>query len=253
MAKHVEKKERLHKVMAEAGVASRRQCEEMIRQGLVRVNSHIPETFPVLVDVATDRITVNGRALRIAPKVYYLLYKPKNILCTNFDPQGRTRAVDLLGKIPFRVFPVGRLDADSKGLIIMTNDGELTNLLTHPRYGVLKSYVAEIDGLLTQEEIDKLEKGVRLSHGKAGAEKISITHRGRHRTRLEITLREGQNRQIRRMLAHLGHEVRDLTRIRIGPLSLRGMQPGMYRPLSKSEVEKLIRSAQKPKAGQKRD
>jgi 23S rRNA pseudouridine2605 synthase len=244
--------ERLHKVMAEAGVASRRQCEEMIRDGQVRVNGHIPETFPVLVDLETDRVTVNGRLMRFAPKVYYLLYKPKNVICTNADPQGRTRAVDLLGKMPWRVYPIGRLDADSKGLIILTNDGELTNLLTHPRYGVMKTYSVEIDGTMGEEEIARLKKGIRLSEGKASAEKIEVTNRGRWRTRLEITLREGQNRQIRRMLAHLGHKVQDLTRIRLGPLTLKGLQPGMYRTLSKVEVEKLFHTARRPGAGKKR-
>jgi 23S rRNA pseudouridine2605 synthase len=245
--------ERLHKLMAEAGVASRRQCEEMIRDGQVRVNGHIPDKFPVLVDPETDRITVNGRILRFAPKVYYLLYKPKNVICTNADPQGRTRAIDLLGRIPWRVYPVGRLDADSKGLILLTNDGEMTNLLTHPRYGIMKTYAVEIDGTLDEIEIAKLKKGIRLSEGKASAEKIEVTHKGRFRTRLEITLREGQNRQIRRMLAQMGHKVRDLTRIRMGPLTLKGLQPGMYRTLSKMEVGKLFQTGRMPGAGKKRE
>jgi 23S rRNA pseudouridine2605 synthase len=240
-------KDRLQKVMADAGIASRRHCEEMIRDGLVKVNGQVMTKLPVIVDPQQDRITVSGRQLRFEPKVYFLQNKPKNIVCTNYDPQGRPRAIDLLRGVKERVYPVGRLDADSKGLLILTNDGELANLLTHPRYGVVKTYVAEIEGKITGEDLAKLMKGMYLPQGRASAEAVKILRRGPKRSLLEITLREGRNRQIRRMLVRLGHPVRQLTRIRIGRLTLRGLGPGKCRPLTDAEVKSLCRSVQSKK------
>jgi len=237
-------KERLQKVMAEAGIASRRHCEQMIREGLVKVNGKVVTKLPVLVDVQQDRIIVSGRRLKFEPKVYYLQNKPRKVVCTNYDPQGRRRAVDLLSGVKERVYPVGRLDADSKGLLILTNDGELANLLTHPRYGVVKTYVAEIDGKITGEALGKLKKGMYFAEGRASAEDVRILRRGPKRSLLEITLREGRNRQIRRMLLRLGHPVRQLTRVRIGRLTLRGLGPGKSRPLTDAEVKSLRKSVQ---------
>ena len=231
--------ERLQKVMAEAGIGSRRHCEEIIRQGLVKVNGSVVEKLPVLVDPQRDKIIVDGRRLKFEPKVYYLLHKPKKVVCTNYDPQGRTRAIDLLSNVKQRIYPVGRLDTDSKGLLIMTNDGELAQKLTHPRFGVSKTYVAEIAGSITGAEIEKLKKGMYLPQGKASVENVKIMRRGPKRSMLEITLREGRNRQVRRMLARLGHPVRQLTRVRNGRLTLRGLGPGKYRPLKPAEVNAL--------------
>ncbi|MBN1844572.1 MAG: rRNA pseudouridine synthase [Sedimentisphaerales bacterium] len=231
--------ERLQKVMAQAGVASRRHCEEMIREGLVSVNGKVCTELPILVDTARDRIRVAGRRLHVEPKVYFLLHKPKKVVCTNYDPQGRRRAVDLLTGVKQRVYPVGRLDTDSRGLLILTNDGELTEQLTHPRHGVVKTYVAEISGLITAEQVDQLKKGMYFESGKATAERVKILRRGPKRSLLEIALREGRNRQIRRMLSRLGHPVQELTRVRIGPLTLRGLGPGKFRPLQPKEVQRL--------------
>lgn len=244
-------KERLQKVMAEAGIASRRHCEQMIRDGLVKVNGEFVTEFPILVDPQCDRIIVSGRRLRFEPKVYFLLNKPKSVVCTNSDPQGRRRAIDLLVGVKERVYPVGRLDTDSKGLLILTNDGELANLLTHPRYGVVKTYVAEIDGRIEGESISKLKKGMYFAEGRATAEDVRILRRGPKRSLLEITLREGRNRQIRRMLLRLGHPVRQLTRVRIGRLTLRGLGTGKSRPLTHAEVKSLRRSVQEAKKSKK--
>jgi len=244
--------ERLQKVMAAAGIASRRHCEEMIRQGEVTVNGKLVEDLPVMVDPAKDRIVVAGRRLRTEQKVYFLLNKPKKVVCTNFDPQGRRRAIDLLTRVKQRVFPVGRLDTDSRGLLIMTNDGELANQLTHPRYGIIKTYVAEIEGSLSPEEITKLKKGIHLEQGKAAMGKIKIVRRGPKRSLLEISLREGRNRQIRRMLLRLGHPVKHLTRTRIGPLSLRGLGPGKFRPLTAREIKSLQNLVQPTKTSKRR-
>jgi len=230
--------------MAEAGVASRRQCEEMICQGLVKINGTVVNKLPVFVEPTCDVIVVSGVRLKIEPKVYYLLNKPKKVVCTNSDPAGRLRAVDLLKNVKFRVYPVGRLDTDSKGLLIMTNDGELANQLTHPRYGVAKTYVAEAAGWVTGEDIRKLKKGIHLEQGKACMESIKILQRNSKQTNLEIVLREGRNRQIRRMLARLGHSVHQLTRVRIGPLTLRGLGPGKFRQLKPAEVKSLRKITQ---------
>ena len=241
--------------MAAAGIASRRNCEEMILQGFVTVNGKLVDKLPVMVDQTKDRIIINGRRLRFEPKVYFLLNKPKKVVCTNSDPQGRRRAIDLLTNIKERVYPVGRLDTDSVGLLIMTNDGELANLLTHPRYGVVKTYVAEIEGSLSSVEIAKLKKGIHLEQGKAAMEKIKVLRRGPKTSLLEISLREGRNRQIRVMLLRLGHRVKKLTRARIGPLSLRGLSPGKFRPLSPREIKSLqnmVQTKKKPKTVDKR-
>jgi len=235
---------RLQKVMADAGVDSRRHCEEMILAGKVKVNGKVVKKLPILVDPETDVIMVSGRRLRYEPRVYYLLNKPKKVVCTNSDPEGRRRAIDLLGKIKYRVYPVGRLDADSQGLLIMTNDGELANQLTHPRYGIAKTYIAEINSWVTEEDIGKLKKGIYLEDGKATFSGVKIVSRGPKKTILEITLREGRNRQIKRMLARLGHPVRQLTRTRIGKLTLKGLGPGHFRPLKPTEVNSLRRLVQ---------
>jgi len=240
--------ERLQKVMAAAGIASRRGCEEMIRLGLVEVNGTVVDKLPFLVDPDHDKIMVEGKKIRTEYKAYYLLNKPKRVLCTNYDPSDRMKAIDLMKGVnaKVRLFPIGRLDADSQGLLIMTNDGELTNRLTHPRYGISKTYVADISGSLTGEEVEKLKKGIWLSEGKAHAERVKVLQRNAKHTLLEIDLREGRNRQIRRMLAQLGHPVRQLTRVRIGNLTMRGLGPGKFRPLTSEEIKSLRRLVEQP-------
>ena len=237
--------------MAEAGIASRRASETMIRDGLVKVNGKVVIDLPVLVDPQHDTIVVQGRKLRLEPKVYFLLNKPRKVICTNADPQGRRRAIDLLTGVKERVYPVGRLDTDSQGLLILTNDGELANQLTHPRYGITKTYVADVDGQATAETINKLKKGIYLPQGKAYVENVKILRCGPRRSLLEIALREGRNRQIRLMLLRLGHKIRRLTRVSIGRLTLRGLGVGRFRPLTAAEVkalQKLTQPSKNPKS-----
>ena len=233
--------ERLQKVMAEAGIGSRRHCEEIIREGLVKVNGAVVQKPPIMVDPQQDRIVVDGRRLKFERKVYYLLNKPKKVVCTNSDPQGRIRAIDLLKGVKERVYPVGRLDADSKGLVIMTNDGELANQLTHPKYGVAKTYIAEVAGAVSGAEIEKLQKGMYLPQGKAAVSRVKILRRGPKQSLLEVTLREGRKRQIKVMLGRLGHTVKQLTRVKIGRLELKGLGIGKYRVLTAAEVKGLQR------------
>ncbi|HVP11043.1 MAG TPA: pseudouridine synthase [Phycisphaerae bacterium] len=231
--------ERIQKILAAAGYGARRACEQLVLDGRVAVNGAVVDTLPVLVDPERDHIIVDGKPIRTARHVYFLLNKPPGVFCTHNDPSGRTRAVDLLGGVRERVFPVGRLDAESTGLLIMTNDGALTQRLTHPRFAVPKTYHAEIAGCPTTETLDKFRAGVWLSEGKTAPAQISILHRQRDRAVLEVTLREGRNREIRRILAKLGHKVRRLTRVRMGKLSIRGLPLGAYRPLTPAEVKYL--------------
>jgi len=227
--------QRLQKILAGAGVDSRRKCEELILDGVVRVNRKVVDTLPAFVDPEKDIITVDGRRIRAAAKVYFLLNKPKGVICTNRDPQGRKKAIDLV-RTAERVFCVGRLDVDTTGVIILTNDSELTNRLTHPRYGLAKTYVVKVKGQIGGDVAEKLKKGVWLADGKTGRASVKILKRNYKESLIEITIRQGLNRQIRRMLLKVGLRVKSLKRTRIGKLTARGLGVGKFRPLSKAEV-----------------
>jgi 23S rRNA pseudouridine2605 synthase len=250
-------KERIQKILANAGVASRRNVEEMIRQGRVAVNGKVRTELPILITPGRDKVMVDDEPVKLeapgargeggtGPRIYFLLNKPKGVYSTNVAQGVQTRAIDLLPpNLPGRVYPVGRLDAESKGLLLLTNDGELTNQLTHPRFGVAKTYRAVVDGYVEPASIQRLEKGIWLADNrsgqgfKTGRTHIKIAKRTRERSVLEITIREGRNRQVRRMLASLGHKVRDLTRIKMGPLTLEGLPLGHARSLTSREIKAL--------------
>ncbi len=231
--------QRIQKVLAGAGFGARRACEDLVVNGHVAVNGKTVRTLPVMVDPAKDHIAVKGRPVRSEKTVYYLLNKPRRVYCTHDDPAGRQRAVDLMVGVRERVFPVGRLDASSTGLLIMTNDGALTQKLTHPRFGIPKTYRAEVEGCPTDRALEKLRSGTWLAEGKTAPARITIIHKQRDKAILEITLREGRNREIRRMLAKAGHKVRRLTRICVGKLSIKAVPLGSFRPLTASEVAYL--------------
>ena len=234
--------QRLQKVLAAAGIDSRRKCEELILSGEVRVNRKVIDELPAFVDPEKDVITVSGKKIRAAQKVYYLLNKPKGVICTNSDPRGRKKAIDLV-RSRERIFCAGRLDADTTGLIILTNDNELTNRLTHPRYGIPKTYVVRIRGEISGEQVEKLKKGVWLAEGKTGRASVKILKRRRNESLIEITIRQGLNRQVRRMLAKVGLPVKSLTRTSIGKLTIRGLGVGKFRTLTISEVAYLKKAA----------
>ena len=249
-----DQKVRLQKVMAAAGIGSRRACEDLIEEGVVKVNGKRVDTLPVLVNPEIDRITVKGERVETAPRlIYVMLYKPRNTVCTMHDPDERRTVADLV-KHPGaeRLFPVGRLDYETTGLLLLTNDGELANRLTHPRYEVHKTYRAVVKGQVTEEEIAGLERGIYLALRRegetVGAERtgganLTVVHRAREKTILDITLTEGRNRQVRRMLASVGHRVRRLTRTQLGPLRLKGLALGEWRELTPVEVSALKKAA----------
>ncbi len=231
-------KERLQKVLAAAGVDSRRKCEELILSGTVRVNHKVVDTLPTFVDPEKDVINVNGRKIQQQRKVYFLLNKPRGVICTNHDPQGRKKAIDIVASRE-RIFCVGRLDADTTGIIILTNDSDLANRLTHPRYKMPKTYVAAVRGEITPEQIEKLKRGIWLAGGRTVRALVKILKRSHKQSLIEITVRQGLNRQIRRMLAKVALPVKSLKRTRIGKLTTRGISVGKFRALTKSEIEYL--------------
>ena len=240
--------ERVHKILAHAGHGSRRSCEELIASGRVTVNGKVV-TVGDKATLGVDDIRVDGRRVRAEPKVYLLLNKPKGVICTNRDPYGRRKVTDLMGGVTERVYPVGRLDADSSGLLIMTNDGELAARLTHPRYEVPKTYEVEIAGRMTGQDMQKLVSGVWLNEGRTKTSQVRVLRRGERRSMIEITLREGRNRQVHHMLAKLNHPVKNLTRTRIGPLTVKGLGTRKFRPLTRGELEALAKLCRdKPEA-----
>jgi 23S rRNA pseudouridine2605 synthase len=231
-------KQRLQKVLAAAGIGSRRACEEMILEGVVTVNGTLVNELPAFADPATDDIRVDGQRIKQEKKVYYLLNKPKGYICTNADPMGRPKAIDLVDS-PERIFCVGRLDADTTGAIILTNDSDLTNRLTHPRYELPKTYQVKIRGKMEGEEIDKLKKGVWLSEGKTERAAVKVLRKTNEETLLEISIRQGLNRQVRRTFAHLGYKVMALKRTQIGNIVLKGIAVGAYKRLTSAQISYL--------------
>jgi 23S rRNA pseudouridine2605 synthase len=235
--------QRLQKVLARVGLGSRRTCEELIADGRVMVNGQ-RAVLGQRVDAGHDRIELDGVALPVLPGlVHYVLNKPVGVVTTADDPQGRRTVVDLVPSEP-RVFPVGRLDADSEGLLIVTNDGELAQRLTHPSFGVEKEYLAEVEGVPSAGALRQLRQGVELDDGMTAPAVVGVVAPGV----LRIVIHEGRNRQIRRMTESVGHPVRRLVRTRIGPLTERGLGPGEWRPLSLTEVRDLAAAAG-PRAG----
>lgn len=229
---------RLQKILAAAGFGSRRQCEELIEQGRVEVDGNVA-TLGTKVHPAESEIKVDGERLKRSKPVYIALFKPKGYLCTDYDQQGRTKAIDLIPKHFGRLFLIGRLDMDSEGLILLTNDGALSEQLTHPRYGIPKVYRVQVAGDVSLESVKKLKEGVHLAEGFAKAADVVIKGRHKQSTILDITLTEGMNREVRRLLARMGHKVQTLIRIAVGPIKLGKMLPGEWRQLTKQEVDQL--------------
>jgi 23S rRNA pseudouridine2605 synthase len=225
---------RLQKFLAEAGLGSRRFCETLIEAGKISVNNQ-PATLGSKVDPATDRVCLAGKPVNVERKIYIALNKPAGVLCTSRDTHGRKRVHDLLPATLPRLFTVGRLDCDTEGLLLLTNDGTFSLRLTHPRYKMSKTYAAEVQGALSAAKRGQLLAGVPSEGELLRAEKITGT------TDLRIVLREGKKRQIRRMLAAVGHPVRKLTRLAIGSVELGNLKQGQWRYLTDEEVHTLMR------------
>jgi len=243
------KGERLQKVLAAAGVDSRRDCEELIREGRVQVDGKVVTELGTRVDPLRQEIRVDTEVLRQPKRQYFAVNKPINVVTTNFDPSGRPRVIDLV-PTDERVFAVGRLDRASEGLILVTNDGDFANRITHPRYGVEKTYLVRVAGQPTTAELDRLKKGVYLSDGFCRVQSITAKKRQGKSTDLVMVLDEGRNRELRRVLARVGHKVLRLKRIAVGPIKLGDLPTGAWRKLLPVEVENLLRLAkEKRKAG----
>jgi len=231
---------RLQKVMAEAGIASRRKAEDMIRAGRVTVNGSVIRELGTKVDPERDHIKVDGAHLKPAqPHVYLMLNKPKNIVSTLNDPEARPTVADLLRGVRMRVFPVGRLDYDTEGLLLLTNHGELSQALLHPRYHVPKTYLVKVKGVLSDEEIEKLQKGVTLEDGATGPAYVRKIRKAEQNSWIEMTIHEGRTHQVKRMIEAVGHIVLKLKRIRFGPLTLGDLETGEFRYLTDREANAL--------------
>jgi 23S rRNA pseudouridine2605 synthase len=236
--------QRLQKVLAAAGVGSRRACEELIAAGRVTVDGR-RATLGDKVDPTTAVVHVDGERVVLDPRLAYLaLNKPPGVVSTMADERGRTGLAELLGDaVPERVYHVGRLDADSEGLLLLTNDGQLANRLTHPSYGVAKTYLAQVDGRVGPGVRRRLLAGVDLDDGPARADAFRVVDSLGHTTLVEIVLHEGRKHIVRRLLAALGHPVTRLVRTAVGPVKLGDLKPGRWRHLSRAEVAALFAAA----------
>ena len=233
---------RLQKILSQAGVASRRAAEGLIAEGRVTVNGQIVREMGTKADPMHDDIRVDGRRIKPAERLrYILLYKPAGYVTTRSDPQRRPTVIDLLQGVKEYVYPVGRLDYDTEGLLLLTNDGDLTVRLTHPRHGVERTYEARVAGMPDEAALERLRRGIPLDGRRTLPAEVSLLNKRRNAGDgvLAITIREGRNRQVRRMLEAVGHPVKKLIRVGIGPLSDRGLKPGRWRELRRDEVEKL--------------
>jgi 23S rRNA pseudouridine2605 synthase len=235
--------ERLNKVLAHAGVGSRRHVEGLIKAGRVSVDGRKVSDLATRVEAGKQRICVDGQTVRLEKPVYWLVNKPRGYVCTNYDPAHRPRAIDLVPRVEQRVYVVGRLDEQSEGLLLLTNDGDLAHRLLHPRFGVEKTYQVLVAGNPSREDVQQLLKGVYLSEGRVRARRVKRLRSQGESVWLEIVLNEGKNREIRRMLARLGHKVLRLERTAIGPVRMGNLSSGKARRLARSELAQLQEAA----------
>ncbi len=236
---------RLQKLLAMSNVASRRKCEELMLEGQVEVDGEVVTRLGTKVDPRTAVIRVSGKRLPpISEKVYLAVNKPRGVVSTMSDPEGRRTLQDLVADRPERLFHVGRLDTDTAGLIILTNDGDFAQRLAHPSYEVDKTYVAEVDGEIYRRTLKQLLEGVTLDDGPVTVSKARIIEAGKDKSIVEIVIHEGRNRIVRRLMDHIGYPVRRLTRTQIGPVVLRGLLSGEMRDLTLDELGELLDNAQ---------
>ncbi len=236
---------RLQKLLAQSGVASRRRCEELMLAGLVEVDGEVVTRLGTKVDPRTAVIRVEGRRLPpVSDSVYLVLNKPRGVVSTMTDPQGRRTLSDLVAERPERLFHVGRLDTDTDGLLLLTNDGDFAQRVAHPSYELQKTYVAEVDGVLDRATLRRLKDGVELEDGPVEVHSARLVSSTADRSIVELTIHEGRNRIVRRLLDAVGHPVRRLSRTAIGPVRLRGLPSGRLRELTAEELGALLDAAE---------
>jgi 23S rRNA pseudouridine2605 synthase len=235
---------RLQKLLAQSGVASRRKCEELMLEGLVEVDGEIVTRLGTKVDPTTAVIRVDGKRLPpMTDLVYLVLNKPRGVVSTMSDPEGRRCLSDVVADRPERLFHVGRLDTDTEGLILLTNDGDFAQQVAHPSYELTKTYVAEVEGVVERKTLQRLRDGVELEDGPIAVDSVRIVSSSAKRSIVELVIHEGRNRIVRRLLAEVGHPVTLLTRTEIGPVVLRGLRSGHLRDLSRDELGTLLDAA----------
>ena len=235
---------RLSKYLADAGIASRRKSEKLISDGRVKVNGEIVREQGRSINPDSDMVELDGTTVRAQDKIYLMLNKPAGYLSSTFDPQGRPTVMELLKGIKGRLYPVGRLDLDTRGLLLLSNDGDFTNLMIHPRYHIEKKYQAQVEGLITPEAVEMLTRGVHLEDGPTAPALVKVLKWERGSTLIEIVIHEGRKRQVKRMLAAVGFPVISLSRIALAFLTLEDLPEGQYRPLQPDEVDGLRELAQ---------
>lgn len=237
---------RLQKYLSTAGVCSRRAGEALIKEGRIKVNGNVVTEMGVTVDPDHDQVEVDNRPVKpVLKKEYILLYKPVGYVTTAKDPFDRPTVLHLVKDANVHVFPVGRLDINTSGLLLLTNDGELANRLTHPSFGVEKEYLARIHDIPTTKILNQLAKGVSLEDGMTAPAQVRLVKGGRPTSQVSLAIKEGRNRQVRRMLEAVGHPVVGLKRVRFGPLTLRGMKVGEWRRLTADEIKALRKAVAK--------
>lgn len=235
-------RERIQKILAEAGIASRREAERLVIEGRVTVNGKVIDTLGFKADPSKDHIKVNGKRItRFEPKVTLLLNKPRGYLSTLKDPKGRATVTDLLKKVKWRIYPVGRLDFDAEGLLLLTNDGDLAFALSHPRFSIPRTYLVKVTGVPEEKKLGLIKRGVMLEDGKARAVSSHILRQGEKNSWVQVVVTEGRNRLVKRMFSAIGHSVLKLKRIEFGPIQLGDLPLGQFRYLTAEELEKLKR------------
>jgi pseudouridine synthase len=232
--------ERIQKILAKAGIASRREAERMVVEGRVSVNGKTVEALGFKADPSRDHIKVDGKRLSsFEPKVILLLNKPRGYLSTVRDPQGRPTVMDLLKNVKRRIYPVGRLDFDAEGLLLLTNDGDLAHLFSHPRFSVPKTYLVKVAGVPEEKKLIRLRRGLRLEDGEARAVSCSLIRQREKNSWVRVVVTEGRNHLVKRMFSAIGHTVLKLKRIEYGPIQLGDLPFGQFRYLTPEEIEKI--------------
>lgn len=243
MDRNIDKLIRLNKFIAESGLTSRRKADDLIREGSVQINGHTVKELGVRVQPGKDRVTVDGKLIRPAnQQLYVAFYKPENVLTSMSDPHGRPTVKDYMEELPVRVYPVGRLDWDTEGLLLLTNDGEFAQKIAHPRAAIPKTYLAKLDGVPTREQLDKLLRGVSIPGGKASALHVSRVPLGTSQQYAwyKIIINEGRNRQVRKMFEKIGFDVKKLKRVAIGQLEIGHLKKGQYVFLGPKGIEEAL-------------